>query len=506
MLETAIKHHENNDLAKASELYQHFLSENPNDPDALYLYGILLTQTGNLDEAIQHYYKALRAEVNQEEIYNRLIEIYKHKNDIDKVIHCYLRLIELDPKNPHHYYNAGIQYHNKGDGENAYKAYLNATILKPDFAEAHINLGGLFQRVRDFKNAEKHLLKGLNLNDNFLETYVNLGNLYVDTAETDKVINCSEQGLKKFPDNQSLLFNIARANFLDGNLDKAWEYFKLRRLINEKKGLKTYLLDYHGSLKDKKVLVYWDSGFGDSIQFLRYVHLLREQGAKVLLKIQPALLELVESSGFDVELVPNNQDLKGVEHDFHINLTSLAYPYKIDSYKGTYISVKPEKVEESRKKYFENANFKIGFVWRSHANAMGQQNINDVKTFYPLASIPGIKFYSLQQCKGQPWLDNLPEDFNIEPLGDSFKDFSETAAALENIDLLITSDNAVAHVAGAMGKKVWVLIPTVPNWRWTMYGETTPWYDSMRIFRQKETGDWDEVIQRVKPELIKLLG
>ncbi|OGI02443.1 MAG: hypothetical protein A2Y25_01280 [Candidatus Melainabacteria bacterium GWF2_37_15] len=470
MLETAIKYHQNNEL----------------------------------DKAVEYYLKALRSEANQVEIYNRLLQIYTHNNDVDKIIYCYLRLIELEPQNPYHYFNAGINYYKKGDGENTFKAYLNAVYLKPDFTEAHINLGGLYQRVYDFKKAEKHLLKGLELNDNFFELYLNLGNLYVDTAETSKVIEISQRGLKKFPNNQSLLFNIARAEFLEGKLDKAWDYFKLRRLINEKQGLKTYLLDYRGSLKDKKVLVYSDSGYGDSLQFMRYLHFLDQQGAKVLLKIQPPLVSLVRSSNFNVEIVPADQKHQQVGHDLQINLTSLAYPYKITDYSNKYITVNPKKAQEYKDKYFNNNDFKIGIVWYSHAN-LYKKNISDVRAFYDIAKMPGVKLYSLQQTKGTPMLDNLPEDFHLIHLGDEFKDFSDTAAAVENLDLVLAIDTAVVHLAGAMGKPVWCMLPDVPNWRWFMEGDTTPWYNTMRLFRQTRPDDWTEVLQRVKIELEKTI-
>lgn len=501
MLDTAIQHHQNNEFDKAAGIYEELLRQNSSDPDVLYLYALLLTQLGRHNESVEYYYKALRFDFNQIEIFNRLLEIYNHNNDIEKIIYCYLQLIELEPQNPYHYFNAGINYYKKGDGENAYKAYMNAIHLKPDFAEALLNIGSLYQQIRDFKNAENHLLKALEFNPNMLELYLNLGNLYVDTAETQKAVEISEKGLLKSPNNQSFLFNKTRALFLQGNMETGWDYFKYRRIVSEKKGLKTYLLDYNGSLKNKNVLVYYDSGFGDSLQFLRYVHLLKEQGAKVLLKVQPALINLVETSDFGVDILPETQDVYNTPHDLQVNLTSLAYPYRSFPCQDSYISIPQDKIDEMRTKYFNNDNYKVGLVWRSHANSYGQQNINDIMTFYPLAKLEGVKLYSFQQLKGQPWLDNLPEDFRIEALGDSFKDFSETAAALQNLDLLITSDNAVAHLAGSMGKKVWTLIPTVPNWRWTMTGSDTPWYNSMKLYRQATTGDWASVIERMVSDL-----
>ncbi len=496
-----------NDINKAQSYFEKVLDLKNSDFLANFNLGNIYFTRKNTDEAIKCYYMALREEVNQVEIYTKLVQIYTEKNNIDKIIYCYLKLIELEPKNAYHYFNAGNIYYQKNDAENAFKAYTNAIYLTPDFADAHLNLSTIYQKIFDFKNAEKHLLKALELKDNLLEIYLNLGNLYIDTGETSKAIEISEKGLKKFSQNQSFLFNKRRAQMLEGNIDEGWEYFKLRRIVNEKKELKTYLLDYKGTLKDKRVLVYNDSGFGDSIQFLRYIPELKETGAKVLLKTQKPLVKLIESSDFDVEIISDEQKLTEVEYDFHINLTSLAYLFKRDKNnfplaKEKYISAEPEKIEEYRKKFFDNNDFKIGIVWYSGVNFL-RKSPKDIKYFYPLSKIPGIKFYSFQKTEGKPVFNSLPDDFEIIKLGDDFKDFTETAAAVANIDMFIGMDTVMIHLAAAMGKPTWCMLPDVPNWRWFIQGDTTPWYDNVQLFRQKEPGNWTEVFERIKQQLEK---
>lgn len=494
-----------NDFNNAEKYFLEAANEDQSDLVANFNLGKVYLSLKNYDKSIEYSLKALRAETNQTEIYQNLIEAYSQKNNIDSIINCYLKLLEIDPSNASYYFSLGTFYLKKGDAENTFKSYLNAVYLKPDFLEAHINLGELYHRSFNFQYAEKHFTKGLELNENLFEVYLGLGNVYVDMGETAKVIDISQKGLKKFPGNSSLLFNIARAQFLEGNIDKGWEYFKLRRTINEKKGLKTYLLDYKGDLKDKKVLVYWDSGYGDSIQFIRYIPLLKEKGAKVLLKIQEPLRNLIESSNFDVEILPENQKLEETEHDFQINLTSLTYLFKTEMdnfhFKDKYLKADPEKVQQWKEKYFDNNDFKVGIVWYSHVNLF-RKNIDSVKEFYNISKIPGIKLYSIQQTKGKPMLENLPEDFNLVHLGDELKDFSDTAAIVENLDLLIAIDTAPAHLAGAMGKPVYCMLPDIPNWRWFMSGENCPWYDSMKLFRQKEAGNWKEVLERIEKDLL----
>lgn len=491
-------------LELAEKYFKAVLVENPCEYSACFNLGHIYDSLNNKAPAESYYLKASESEQAGREVYDKLLKIYSDKNDTDNIIKCLNKLIGFDPSDYKLYFEAGVNYLKKYDAKNAHAAYAKAISLKPDFAPAHINLGILFHRVYDFDNAKKHLNKGLELNEDFFEAYNALGNVYVDTGEVHKVREISLRGLKKSPGNSYLLFNIARADFLDGNLDKGWEYFKHRRLVSEKKGLKTYLLDYKGSLKDKKVLVYWDSGFGDSLQFLRYLTPLKEAGAEVLLKIQEPLRTLVESSGFDVEILPEKAKIQDVEHDLQVNLTSLSYLYKPDNgnihFSDTYLKPDEEKVRAWKEKYFNNSDLKIGLVWLSHVNSY-KKNIDNVSEFYNISKIPGVKLYSLQQTCGKPLLEGLPEDFNIVNLGDEFKDFSDTAAVVENIDLLVAIDTAVVHLAGAMGKPVYCLLPDVPNWRWFMHGEDCPWYDSVKLFRQKEPGNWKPVLEEVQKEI-----
>jgi len=507
-----------NDIKNAEKYFLEALSSENDNFLANFNLGRVYLELKDFDKSIKYFIKSLRAEFNQKEIYLCLIQAYLQKNNIDGVINSYLKLIELEPSNHTYYFDIATFFAQKKDTESEFKSYLNAIYLKPDYAQAHINLGILYHRINEFQKAENHLIKGLELNDNLVEPYKELGNLYIDTGATEKVVEISEKGLKKFPDTQYLLFNTARAKLLSGNIDEGWEYFRLRRILNEKKLSQPYLLDYNGDLKNKKVLVYWDTGFGDSIQFLRYVSLLKTKGAQVKFMIQKPLVTLAEDSELGAEIISAGSNIDEQDFDFHINLTSLAYLFKTDMQnfplKNKYLKANVQKVQEYKEKYFNNDCFKIGVSWQgSGISALHKlNNIEHVNAFLPFAKMPNVKLYSILKGEAQSQLKDLPKEFEMPDLGETFGGFSETAAVIENLDLLIVADSAYAHLGGALGKQTWVMIPHNPNWRWfkcentSVWYNKTPWYENAKLFRQKEAGSWQEVLQRMEKELNSLLS
>ena len=499
------------DIKEAAKYFSAVLEEDPSNFAANYYCGKIHLLMENPDGALNYFLKALDTDQNQASLYNDMIQAYSKTDNIQGAIKCLNKLTEIEPDNPEHYFNLGLYCSRKGDADGTYRAFTGAIALKPDFAAAHINLAVLHQKLNRFENAEKHYLKALELNDNHPDAYVGLGKTYFDLGNPLKAIDISRKGLQKFPENSKLYFNISKAHFMLENLDEGWEYFRLRRMLNEKKGLKTYLLDFNGQLNDKKILVYWDCGYGDSIQFLRYIPLLAEKCAEVLFSVQEPLINLVKDSNLGATILSSAQKSEEIDYDFQINLTSLAYLFKTGinnfPFKEKYINSNPQKAARWKEKYFNNDGFNVGIVWHSHVNSL-RKNIEDVKLFYKMSKTGGINLYSLQQTRGLPLYDGMPEDFKLIRLGDELKDFSDTAAVIENLDLLIAIDTAAAHLAGAMGRPVYCLIPHNPNWRWFMSGENsqwhekTPWYDSMKLFRQKEAGNWKEVIDRVENDLL----
>lgn len=475
----------------------------PYDLAANFNLGNLFFNQQDIDQSIECYKKALYADAYCIDVYYNLVAAYKIKNDTANVILCYKKMLEIEPNEASFYFELGISYGQKGEAESSIKSYINAIQLKPDYTEACINLANIYHQLCFYDLALEYNQKALAINPNFVEVYNNMGNVYVDTKDVDKAINISKEGLKLFPQSEPLKFNLARAQMLAGNVEEAWDYYKYRRIINERKGLGPYLLDYNGPLKGKTIYVYWDTGLGDTIQFVRYLPLLSDLGAKVLFKPQAALETIMSESNLKVEIIPDSMPDREIKYDYQINLISLPYLFKTDinnfPFKDKFLRSNTEKTKWYKENYFNNDKFKVGLVWQASnlTTIHTFKSVTSVNEFLAFAELQNVQLYSLQKGKAEEQLKNLPDGFNIIDIGSTFKDFSDTAAAIENLDLLISVDTSVVHLAGALGKPVWNMMTYVPNWRWFLDRSDCPWYESMRLFRQSSPNTWKDVIENM---------
>jgi len=249
-------------------------------------------------------------------------------------------------------------------------------------------------------------------------------------------------------------------------------------------------------------------GIGDSIQFVRFLNTLSLLGVKkIVFKTSKHLIPLFKNSEFESVTFLSDAVDESEEFDFQVSLLALPEKLKISktddvSYKDKYLTATKEKVELYKKKFFDNDYTKVGIVWSGMPGHINDKNRSvSLSLFYDLAKIKNVKLYSLQKGYGEEQLSDIPKDIEIIGVGNTFNDFSDTAAAIENCDYVVSVDTAVAHLGGALGKPTWILIPFVPDWRWFLKGETSYWYDSVKLFRQEFVGNWSDVFKRVAEQL-----
>lgn len=237
--------------------------------------------------------------------------------------------------------------------------------------------------------------------------------------------------------------------------------------------------------------------------FSRYVPILDQMGAKVLFRPHSMLENFFRDFNFPAEIISNTTPLDTLEFDYYHSVMSLPAVFKteIDTipYKEGYLKANPEKVRQFREKYFNNDLFKIGIVWQCK-NLYEQdifRSIPDISYLFPIAKIPSVKVYSIQKGLGEAQLENLPDEIEIINLGKDLNDFSDTAAAVENLDLVVSVDTSVPHLSGAMGKDTIVMIEYTADWKWLLDRDDCVWYDKIRLFRQNKNNDWDFVVKNV---------
>jgi hypothetical protein len=244
--------------------------------------------------------------------------------------------------------------------------------------------------------------------------------------------------------------------------------------------------------------MYAEGGLGDTIQFVRYARLAQEQGATVVVECQRPLVRLLaRCPGID-HLVAHGDALPA--HDVEVPLLSLPYCFRTRletiPAKVPYLWTDPGLVEQWRQELAAVIGLKIGINWQGSKGDNDPRSI-PLTAFAPLAAVPGVRLFSLQKGPASRHLTDVAGHWPVTDLSGRLDDFMDTAAVMVNLDLIVTSDTSVPHVAGALGVPVWILLPKAHCWRWLVNREDTPWYPTMRLFRQERPGDWGPVFQRI---------
>ncbi len=472
-------------------------------------------RTGCLQQAEDLYRQVLQTKADIPEVYNNLATTLKSQGKIPQAIENYRQAIRLKPDFPEAYYNLANAQLSIGNNTSAIPNYKHAIRLKPDFAQAYYFLANIQRSQGLFTEAIENYTHAIGLKPDYFDACNNLGGALHWQGRFQQAMQNYTRAIELQPDNAQAHYNLALLLLLQGRFAEGWKEFQWRH----RGGMRgcAYSHSYpqprwDGSpFEGKRLLVHYEQGLGDNLQFARYLPMVKARGGAVIFETPAPLLGLLQAfDGID-ELVQALPD-KGpdVEFDFHISLLDLPEIFETTGEtipnNVPYLFAAPQKTEYWRSK-ISQGRFKAGIVWAgSPRHGMNQDRSCRLDHFASLAKIDGAQLYSLQKGRPAEQISDLAADMSLINLGQSFADFSDTAAAIENLDLVISVDTSVAHLAGAMGKPVWVLLPFVPDWRWMLSRRDSPWYPTMKLFRQNSHGNWDEVFGRVTEELQKIAG
>ena len=439
-------------------------------------------------------------------------------------------LLEKDPKNKDARFSLAASYYNFGNSflrqkkfDDAIKNYLKSIEIDEKFIHSYYNLGNAYKEKNNLEKAIKYFQRTTELDLKNIPAKINL-------AVSHSAIGNSKECIRNFKD--LLLKNTYNSN-LNNKMEADIRYslgIELLREGNYEEGLKNYEYRLQASdypiiidgnkkkaksldeIKNKKVLAVAEQGFGDVLQFVRYLKLLKEYTSEIYLQCNKKLFRILNS----IDCVKGFYDFddKIENYDFYIPLMSLPYLFKTNLKNiPNFYYIKPEEnlVNEWKNKLKEKKGFKIGLFWQGNIKSSGSSaRAIKLKDLEILLDFKNVDFISLQKGDGHEQIKEskfskymIDNNDNIDTGTDAFID---TAAIIKNLDLIISSDTSIVHLSGAMGKKVWMLEPKVPNWPWTNYGSTSPWYKSLEIFRQKKKNNWDEPIKDLKKELLKILS
>ncbi len=379
--------------------------------------------------------------------------------------------------------------------------------LEPSYAEAHSNLGNALASNGQFDDAIAAHRQAIALKPNYAEAHSNLGNALAGKGQLDSAIAAHRQAIALNPNLSEAHKNLALALLARNDFQEGWEEYEWRWKCKELPFPRDSAQpQWDGSsLEGRTILLHAEQGFGDAIQFIRYLPMVAQRGGKIIIACQGELQRLFQTMAEGCHIVVVGPSPPAF--DFHCPLLSLprAFATTLANIPNIvpYLQADAEDARRWQRRLADHCSIvKVGLVWAGKAAHKNDRNRSmKLARLAPLAQAPGVLFFSLQKGEAAVEGKTPPASLELIDWTEELKDFADTAALIANLDLVIAVDTAVAHLAGAMGKPVWTLLPFVPDWRWMLERKDSPWYPSMRLFRQPSLGDWDSVVTRVAEAL-----
>jgi len=473
-------------------------------------------QNGKLTEARDLYTEILQKEPKNAQVWNLLGLLYCQAREFVESEVCIKKAIELSPR-LYYLENLARMYLEKGEFQKSSDLYADIVGQNPTY-ENYFNLAMGYKGIHQWKRAEESYLKSLQINPNGYESYFNLAYLALNENNPQKAIECYQNALKIKPDDWESVYFLSLAQMQAKDYQNGLKSFEARlcrqsAIVSQEKIypnlMKQKPLWQGEDLTDKILFTYYEAGFGDILMFYRYVPILTNMCKKVIIKPQKELAPLFRENSYGAEILEIFDFEKEMNFDYHVPFLSI--PYTL-SYKGEemfihhddgYLKANPAKINYYREKFCKNNKFKIGIKWQGNTHYDTERVLN-VEDFKKLFDLPNTQFYSFQTFDGSQDLEKIKD--KVIDLGSTFSNFSDTAGAIENMDLIISNDTSLVHLAGAMKKKCFVLLPYIYNWRWHTDLSKCDWYDSVKIYRQKDHGDWESVFNTLKMDLQKILA
>ena len=538
----AQRHHLAGRWDAAARLYGDILAASPGNPDVLQLLGVVELQRGNaevgvrlieraIDQAPDHadahfnlgvahrqrndhakaagaYRRAIAARPEFAEAHGELALVCHAQGRLDDAEAAARRAIALDPGLALAHNALGIVLRDQGAGEAAMASFRASLAQDSHFAEAHNNLGVALRDRGDHAAAADAYRQALALKADFAEAHNNLGNALQELGRSDEAIATLRAALRVSPDYATAHHNLGIALLLAGQFEEGWDEYEWRWRVESFAADRARFRQpvWSGApLDGETVLVHTEQGLGDTLQFIRYVPRVAAAGGRVVVECERGLARLVAAVDGVERIVLKDTPLP--QHALRVPLLSLP------RIAGTTLASVPAEVpylkapEGARRPALAPADGRrrVGIVWAGNPkHGKDRARSCPLGHFARLARRDDVALYSLQVGAQAAELASL--DAPIDDLAPGLTDFADTAAALDALDLVITVDTAVAHLAGALARPVWTLLPVAPDWRWMLERDDSPWYPTMRLFRQASRGDWDGVFARVEAALNGLCG
>ncbi len=470
------------DDAQARTSFQKALQQNPDLAEACFNLAELDAKTERPEQALAHYTKAVRIAPSMGAAHNNMGNLLRDLKRYPEAIAAFSKVVALNDKLP----------------------------------QGHYNLGSTYRLIEAYPKAIAHLSEAIKLQPDYADAWNNLAITCKNMGDLERAITYLNRALQIDPEMSVARWNRSFVNFLMGNWREGWRDFEARFDVPHWRSIYPHRIDgtrWDGNpIPGKTLLVHDEQGLGDTFQFVRLLPWARQYCGRLILETRAQVKSLLldqNTLGIDEIVVRSATHPPDMHYDQYIPLMSLPFLARITpqhpNETPAYIKAPEEKIARWQPR-LPRGPVRVGLVWAGRPEHGNDANRScDISAFSPLFRHEEIQFVGLQKGPAASQAKAVQRP-NFENLGTSLENFADTAAILAQIDLVITVDTSVAHLAGAMGKPVWVLIPFIPDWRWGIRGMHTPWYPTMRLFRQHRPKNWASVMDQIASHLNRWLA
>ncbi len=495
--------------ADAESAYKHALTLRPDGAKPLLALGQLYREHGRLQDAEPYLLKALQLSPSKAlSEYIKLGTDLQRSEQLQKAVSIYTEIVERFPNKVDVYNNRGVAQHNLGHLDEALKDFNKCLELDSPNAHIHCNIGNVYVDKDDREQVLIHYQKALQLDPHSTFTLGSLAAFYHREMRLGEAMEHLNKAIEIDPEFSSAYWNRSQLLLLLGKYKQGWREYEMR--LHTAEHIRNYghrkfsKPQWSGEeIGEKRLLIYCEQGHGDSIQFCRYLPLLKKRVENIIFECRSPMLQLMNWLPGDIPLIEKKEGGDEPETPFDYQLPLMSLPHIF----ATELNTVPADVpyltpDEPLLKRWHNIinrdGFKVGLAWAGSPTFSNDHLRSlSLKSLLPLLKVPGITFYSLQKGNTERSRADLPEGIELIDLAPKIDDFADTAAAISRLDLVISVDTAVAHLAGALAKPVWLFTYTPTEWRWLLDREDCPWYPTMRLFRQKKSMQWQQVIDEM---------
>ena len=520
-LQQAISLYQAGQLQQAERKCQQILRDNSQHAEALHLLGVIAHQAGENNVATGLITQAIKIDSNQYVFFYSLGSALQEQGRLRESIQAFNQALEIQPQFVGAYYNKGNALQEQGRLEESIEAYQQAIHIQPNYVKAHNNLGSVLRKQGKLEESIQVCQQAIEIQPDYANAYNNLGLVLLEQGRLEESIQAYQKSIEIQPDSAEAHNNLGQILLLSGDFYRGWKEYEWRLKCDDVISTKRIFPQpaWDGTnLNSKSILIWTRQGIGDEVMFVSMLDNLRQMSANIIVECTERLVPLFQRSFPDTQFVlqknPPSLQLLNPDIDYQIPIGSLGQWLRTDgdSFKQSkqpYLTACTNRSAKIKKRYQKLAAGKllVGISWKSTGINQRRALLKStmLEDWISILSQQDCCFINLQYGDIKEELEQFQQQTNLmiyqDEEIDSLQNLDDFAAQVSALDLVISTSNTTVHIAGALGKQVWTLLPYIPDWRWMLDREDTPWYPSMRLFRQNETRDWSGVFSQVRSEL-----